>query len=422
MASRRGTIALMGSGEFTSTMVEVHKELLRGLGTKPRAVFLDTPAGFQLNADDLAQRAVAYFRDRVGYPMKIVSFKSKTDVNAYDAEKAYHALDDSDFILIGPGSPTYAVSQWLGTPIPKILIQRIEAGACLVAASAAALTVGNFTLPVYEIYKVGQGLHWVEGLHLLEHFGFSLVVIPHWNNAEGGTHDTRFCYMGEPRFRHLESLLPPDVSILGLDEHTVCLLDLETGEAKVKGIGRVTLRHNAQEIAFEPGESFGLELLRGSTQRRRWSDQNRSPMTSAHEVTVEAGASSFWSSVQEAEAVFEKGMAHRRPELLVSALLELDRIIWGGQQDLEDPEYIAQARERFRELVVRMGSSMSDSGPYRTESLAPLVDALLQLRERYRREERWGDADSLRDCLKDAGVTVDDTPGGVRWQLFDGKD
>ena len=23
------------------------------------------------------------------------------------------------------------------------------------------------------------------------------IVIPHWNNAEGGTHGTRFCFMGE---------------------------------------------------------------------------------------------------------------------------------------------------------------------------------------------------------------------------------
>ena len=35
----------MGSGELTSTMVEVHKELLAGLADSPKAVFLDTPAG-----------------------------------------------------------------------------------------------------------------------------------------------------------------------------------------------------------------------------------------------------------------------------------------------------------------------------------------------------------------------------------------
>ncbi len=292
MASRKGTIALMGSGELTSTMVEVHKELLRGLGASPQAVFLDTPAGFQLNADDLAQRAVRYFRDRVGHPMKIASFKSRADLKTFETEKAYRTLQDADYILIGPGSPTYAVSQWRATPVPEIFIQRIDHGACLVAASAAALTVGSFTLPVYEIYKVGQDLHWVEGLHLLEHFGFPLVVIPHWNNAEGGTHDTRFCYMGEPRFRQLQSLLPPDVSILGLDEHTVCLLDLETGEAKVKGVGRVTLRRNAQDIAFEPGERFSLDVLRGGTQGRSAVGSELSEtMASVEEVELEGRAS-----------------------------------------------------------------------------------------------------------------------------------
>ena len=90
--------------------------------------------------------------------------------------------------------------------------RRVEDGGCLVAASAAALTVGRFTMPVYEIYKVGTELNWAEGMNILGRFGFNLVVIPHWNNAEGGNHDTRFCYMGEPRFRKLEALLPDDAA------------------------------------------------------------------------------------------------------------------------------------------------------------------------------------------------------------------
>ena len=98
--------------------------------------------------------------------------------------------------------------------MPEILTQCVTNGGCLVAASAAALTVGRLTLPVYEIYKVGHDLHWVEGMDILGQFGFDLVVIPHWNNAEGGTHDTRFCFMGEPRFRRLESLIPEEVPVL----------------------------------------------------------------------------------------------------------------------------------------------------------------------------------------------------------------
>ncbi|NIW11256.1 MAG: cysteinyl-tRNA synthetase, partial [Gammaproteobacteria bacterium] len=208
MPSRKGIIALMGSGELTSTMVEVHKELLAGLVDSPQAVFLDTPAGFELNVDQISQRALEFFRIHVGHPLSVASYKSNESAAPYEAEQAFQKLREANFVLIGPGSPTYAVRQWQQTPIPKILIKRIEEGGCLVAASAAALTVGRFTLPVYEIYKVGENLHWVEGMNILDHFGFNLVVIPHWNNAEGGTHDTRFCYMGEPRLRQLESLLP----------------------------------------------------------------------------------------------------------------------------------------------------------------------------------------------------------------------
>ena len=54
MASKKGIIALMGSGELTTTMVEVHKELLARVDQPPKAIFLDTPAGFQLNVDQLS--------------------------------------------------------------------------------------------------------------------------------------------------------------------------------------------------------------------------------------------------------------------------------------------------------------------------------------------------------------------------------
>ena len=87
MQRQKGIIVLMGSGELTSTMVEVHKEILARLGNDPKAVFLDTPAGFQLNADQLSERAVEYFRSRVGYTMSVASFKSR-DISAFDAEHA----------------------------------------------------------------------------------------------------------------------------------------------------------------------------------------------------------------------------------------------------------------------------------------------------------------------------------------------
>jgi hypothetical protein len=220
--------------------------------------------------------------------------------------------------------------------------------------------------------------------------------------------------MGEPRFAKLESLLPSDASILGLDEHTACIVDLETGEARVRGIGGVTLRRQGQEIIFGRGERFPLDELRGGP-------SGGPPRVSNHTATVpmeEAAEEddSFWRLVQAAEADFEQGLANTRPGQLVSALLELDRVIWKGHEDMESPEFIAQARERFREMVVQLGSTMEAPQAGGRECVAPLVEALLRLRERYRRENRWNDADALRQCLGDAGIVVEDAPDGVRWR------
>ena len=139
----KGIFTIMGSGELTSSMVEVHKSLLSGLSVPKKAVFLDTPAGFQLNVDHLSEKACEYFQTKIRHPMEAASFKSADPESSFENEKAFQALREAGYILVGPGSPTYAVRQWRESPIPDILGRRIEQGACLVTASAAALTVGR---------------------------------------------------------------------------------------------------------------------------------------------------------------------------------------------------------------------------------------------------------------------------------------
>ncbi|MFH1243794.1 MAG: hypothetical protein V1689_15755 [Pseudomonadota bacterium] len=416
MSLKKGIIALMGSGELTATMVEVHKELLRGLAHPAKGVFLDTPAGFQLNVEQLAQGAIEYFRTHVQQPIGIASYKSIDGSIPYEAELAFQALRDANFVLIGPGSPTYAVRQWRQTPIPEILIKRVEEGGCLVAASAAALTVGRFTLPVYEIYKVGEDPHWVEGLNILGHFGFNLVVVPHWNNAEGGTHDTRFCYMGEPRFRQLESLLPEDVSVFGLDEHTACLMDLEKGEAEIRGLGRVILRRQGDEVVFEKGDIFPLDLLRGKDTGKEWKPPRQESMP--QEEAPETKEGSFWERVHAIETAFHLGLEMHEPKEATGALLELDRTIWEALRNLESAEFISQSRELLRELIVLLGIRLESIPRDIADCLAPLVEELLDLREDFRRKGQWNEADAIRERLGRSGVIVEDTKEGPQWRCF----
>jgi peptidase E len=416
MPSGKGMIVLMGSGELTATMVEVHKELLGRFGPAAKAVFLDTPAGFQRNVDQISKKAQDYFQTHIRQPLAIASFKSNDTISPFEAEQAYHTLREADFVLIGPGSPTYAVRQWQQSAIPQILSGRIKEGGCLVAASAAALTVGRFTLPVYEIYKVGQDLHWVDGMDILKDFGFNLVVVPHWNNAEGGTHDTRFCFMGEPRFRQLVSFLPEDVSILGLDEHTACILDFESQEAVIKGIGQVTLQHAEHQIVFKTGDRFSLEVLRGGDRGGNWKQTSLAPDDSETDSAAEGAA--FWDQIHRLEADFYEGLETHQAQKTTNALLELDRMIWQAQQDLENEEFITQARDTLRELIAVLGTRLAAVPRSQTDCLAPLVRQLLDVREQFRRQRQFDEADAIRDCLQRANIIIEDTETGSRWRLM----
>ena len=125
-------------------------------------------------------------------------------------------------------------------------------------ASAAALTLGVVTIPVYEIYKVGEEPRWLPGLDLLgPATGLRAAVVPHYDNAEGGNHDTRFCYMGERRLRILEAQLPADTFILGVDSHTALVLDLDRGTATVSGLGGVTVRVDGRSRGLPERERAG---------------------------------------------------------------------------------------------------------------------------------------------------------------------
>ncbi|MGD9302463.1 MAG: hypothetical protein PVI13_12875 [Desulfobacterales bacterium] len=415
MPSINGKIVLMGSGELTATMVEVHKSLLARLPGSSRAAFIDTPAGFQLNVDQISQKAVEYFRNHIQHPLTIASFKSCKPTADFDAEKAFHTLRTSDYILIGPGSPTYAVRQWTESPIPEILEQRVAVGKTLVAASAAALTVGRLTLPVYEIYKVGHELYWENGMDLLARFGFNLVVVPHWNNAEGGTHDTRYCFMGEPRFRELERLLPANTSILGIDEHTACIIDFEKDQIQIKGLGQVTLRSPQGETIFKAGDRFPCDVFRKSKTDLDWKDESTQPRLIP--TFADHTEDSFWEKIHALESDFHEGIKQKEFKKATNALLQFDRTVWEAQAALENEEFITQARDTFRDMIVFYGIELDASPSNKAESLSPLVEGLLELRENFRMNEDWKAADAIRDVLQQVNISVEDDKDGSTWRL-----
>src|SRR6056300_1472297 len=70
---------------------------------------------------------------------------------------------------LSPTSPSRltSTSRWRASAVPAVLRSKLDRGGVMVFASAAALTIGVATVPVYEIYKCGHEPFWADGLDLL---------------------------------------------------------------------------------------------------------------------------------------------------------------------------------------------------------------------------------------------------------------
>jgi hypothetical protein len=168
----------------------------------------------------------------------------------------------ADEILLGPGSPTYGARQLRGSLALKMIAARQRRGGTLFLSSSATITFGAFTLPVYEIYKVGEDLHWKPGLDFFNPYGLAITVISHWNNNDGGDElDTSRCYMGQDRFNELMTMLPPGQTIVGIDEHTSIIFDFVQGCCYVRGNDTVTILRAGQSQVFQTGSEFPMDIL-----------------------------------------------------------------------------------------------------------------------------------------------------------------
>lgn len=260
-----GPIALFGSGETSPSGQRIFEFLFKTLSASPLVRILETPAGFELNSEKVAGNVAEFIQDHLqNYKprIKLIPARKKgTDFSPDDPDIARPILE-SDLIFMGPGSPTYAVRQLEKSLAWEYLITRHRMGAALALSSATAIAVSSYALPVYEIYKVGQDIHWQPGLDLFSPFQLSLVFIPHWNNTDGGIDlDTSRCFMGRIRFDALLSLLPSNQVVIGIDEHTGLIIDFQTACTHVIGSGKVTILSEGSERIFPSGSTVNLSEL-----------------------------------------------------------------------------------------------------------------------------------------------------------------
>jgi hypothetical protein len=265
MSPKPGLIILLGSGETSASIRKVYHWLFEQFDTAIRLGILETPAGFEPNSDRVAGEIGDFMKKRLqnfNPQVSIIPARKRGTPFSPDNPDLLAPLLQANVIMMGPGSPTYAVRQLHNSLAWQTLIARHRLGAAVIFASAATVACSIQALPVYEIYKVGEELHWKTGLNFFAAFGLPLVFIPHWNNNDGGSGlDTSRCYMGQSRFMKLVELLPDNPAVVGIDERTALIIDPAGALCRVMGVGSTTLVREGQLKTFVGGESFPASEL-----------------------------------------------------------------------------------------------------------------------------------------------------------------
>jgi len=378
-------IILMGSGETSPTMVELHKDVVRATRGIGPVVVLDTPFGFQENADELATKIVEYFANSVGGTAEVASLRS-SELPLAERAAAQALLDRAGYVFAGPGSPSYAARHWAALGVREQLIGCLERGGTVAFASAASVSLGHYALPVYEIYKAGQPASWIDGLNLLSHVGLDAAVVPHWNNNDGMTHDTTCCYVGRKRLDLLRGQMAPGSVVIGVDEHTALSFNERTGAATVSGQGTARVLTAEREQVFGSGDAFDL-FEAASTSRPAAAQAAAAP-----DLAPSSGVSS--------------GLAAHDADEVVAALVQLVEQYAPGE-----------AQDGLARALVGLGPVLQRGWVNRADELGPFVEALVEVRREAREQKVWALADVVRNRLSESGVTLKDTPEGTSWEL-----
>jgi cyanophycinase-like exopeptidase len=410
-------LVIIGSGETSPTMVKLHREVLAAAGPGPAAM-LDTPFGFQANADDLTDKIREYFHDSVGRSLDVATWRRR-DESAVVRERSLELLGRSSWAFAGPGSPSYALRQWIDTAVPERLLDLTRRGGTLIMGSAAAVTLGAYALPVYEIYKVGDEPTWLTGLDLLgETTGIAAAVVPHFDNREGGRHDTRYCYMGEQRLTQLEALLPADVGVLGVDEHTAIIIDIDRAVVDVRGAGGLTLRHRDRVTFIPAGEQITVAdvaaALSGAASPATGVRAASSEPTEAEPSIVDVPG--LRSQVERRKSAFDAALARGDADSALEEALGVEEDIRAWSADTLQGDDLDYAHATLRAMVVALAGAARDGLRDERDVIGPFVDIALDARRRAREAKDFATSDAVRDALVAQRIDVRDTPDGATWE------
>ena len=238
MPDQPGPIALVGSGEYLLSMLEVERGLIEG--RPARYVQIATAAAPEGDASlERWHRLGAEQAKRLGVEQVIVDVRSRQDA---DDPRWASAIEGAGLIYLSGGNPSYLADTLRDTLVWSAIESNWRAGAALAGCSAGAMVMSS-RIPSLRHPVNGD----TTGLALLPH----MRVIPHFDRMAG--------WMPEGMSR---LLLHGDdeVTLVGVDEETALVGGPDLWQ--VVGHRQAWVLERAGRTGFAAGETVVTGPLR----------------------------------------------------------------------------------------------------------------------------------------------------------------
>jgi cyanophycinase len=230
----KGTVALVGAGEFLPALEQVDRALLARLAAPARVVILPTasaPDGPGV-PERWARMGVEHFT-RLGAEVEPVLLLTREDASN---PAVVEQIAAANFVYLSGGKPRFLLDTLRGTPAWDAILRVYRTGGVIAGCSAGAMVLGAVIVDFPRLWSTLPALSLVPGV----------LVIPHFDEMPPGM----TALSGVARHR---------ATVVGIDRSTA--LVGYGGRYAVAGSGGVTVFAPEGKVRYRDGQDVALPTL-----------------------------------------------------------------------------------------------------------------------------------------------------------------
>jgi len=201
-------LVLFGSGEFTDSVDEIDKFLIKKYKPKNIAV-IPTAAGLESDVKKWIEMAQAHYAK---FNLPVIPVPIFNKIQANDTNLTDLVLE-ADWIFFSGGSPNYLLETLKDSKLWEKVLNRLDNGALLSGSSAGAMVMGQYVLsPSLRSLISRPKTIWTDAFMLVDY-----TVIPHFDH-----------FKKQPGL--INKILNIQITkagsyLMGIDENTAIIID-----------------------------------------------------------------------------------------------------------------------------------------------------------------------------------------------------